>query len=74
MVIKLAVSAAFISVLLTGCAGSKIARQPVGISGRINGLQQSQCNCGGVETEKEFKKRRKAQAKAQAQANGSENR
>lgn len=73
MSVKLAVVTA-LGLMVTGCAGSKIAPQPVGISGRINGLQQSQCNCGGVETEKEFKKRRKAQAKAQAQANGSENR
>lgn len=52
-------------VMLTGCAGSRIARDPVWVSGGINGLQQSQCNCGGVETKKAFKKRRDAQAKAQ---------
>lgn len=53
-------------VALSGCAGSKYAKNPVGISRGINGLQQSACNCGGVETEKSFKKRRNAEAKAQA--------
>jgi hypothetical protein len=52
-------------VLLSGCAGSKMARNPVWVSGSANGLQQSVCNCGGVETKKEFKKRRKAEWKAQ---------
>jgi hypothetical protein len=52
-------------VLLAGCAGNKVARNPIWVSGKINGLQQSVCNCGGVETKKSFKKRRDAEAKAQ---------
>ena len=52
-------------IALTGCAGSKYVRNPVWVSGKLNGLQQSACNCGGVETKKEFKKRREAQWKAQ---------
>lgn len=52
-------------VLLAGCAGSKYAKNPVWISGGINGLQQSACNCGGVETKKSFKTRRDAEARAQ---------
>ena len=58
------------SVLLTGCAGGgKMARNPIWVSGKINGLQQSACNCGGVETKKEFRKRRKAEWKAQEMRN-----
>ena len=52
-------------ILLAGCAGSKVARNPVWVSGGINGLQQSACHCGGVETKKQFKKRRDAEWKAQ---------
>ncbi len=50
---------------LAGCAGGNQARNPIWVSKSINGLQQSACNCGGVETKKQFKARRKAEAEAQ---------
>jgi len=58
-------------ILLAGCANNKVARNPVWVSGGINSLQQSVCNCGGVETKKSFKKRRDAEAKAQEERNRS---
>jgi hypothetical protein len=61
-------------VLLSGCAGSKFVRNPVWVSGKINGLQQSACNCGGVETKKSFKKRRQAEWQAQEARNKGGNR
>ena len=74
MILRISLITLGMGLALSGCAGSKIARQPIWVSGSINGLQQSQCNCGGVENKKEFEKRRKAQAKAQAMKNESENR
>lgn len=61
-------------ILLSGCAGNKFVRNPVWVSGNINGLQQSACNCGGVETKKSFEKRRKAEMKAQDARNKGGNR
>jgi len=52
--------------VLAGCAAqSKQAGNPIWVGTRINDLQQSVCNCGGVEDRKAFKKRRKAEARAQ---------
>lgn len=59
-------------VMLAGCAGTKVAKNPIWVSGGINALQQSTCNCGGVETKKSFKKRREAEAKAQERVRNSE--
>lgn len=59
-------------IMLAGCAGTKVAKNPVWVSGGINALQKSACNCGGVETKKSFKKRREAEAKAQAEARNNE--
>lgn len=53
-------------VATSGCAGqSAITQTPVWVSKGINGLQRSECKCGGVETQKQFKKRKKAEAAAQ---------
>lgn len=50
----------------SGCAGqSAVTRPPVWVSKGINGLQRSECNCGGVETRKQFKKRKAAEAASQ---------
>lgn len=62
--------AIFAATMLTGCAGKpSVAQAPVWVSKDINGLQRSECNCGGIEDKKTFKKRREAEAKAQALRN-----
>jgi hypothetical protein len=68
MRLKHVVLGAFVIVSLSGCGQSITAERPVWVSTNINGLQKSECNCGGVELKKEFKKRREAQAKAQEKA------
>ena len=42
---------------LTACSSSSLTNRPIGISKSINGLKQSQCNCGGLETKEEAKAR-----------------
>lgn len=71
--IKIAISATALvcMTMLAGCSGqSRMTRPPMGISSGINGLQQSQCNCGGIEPKREFRARRKAEAKAQRNKDG----
>lgn len=49
-----------------GCSSqSAMSPRPVWVSKGINGLQRSECNCGGVETKKHFKARKAAEAAAQ---------
>lgn len=60
----------FAATVLAACAGKPpVAQTPVWVSKEINGLQRSECNCGGIEDKKTFKKRREAEAKAQALRN-----
>lgn len=50
---------------LTGCASQDIQVQdPVWISSKINGLQGSPCQCGGLETEEEHEDREKRKKEA----------
>lgn len=65
--IIVAIGLAALAFTSSGCSGqSAIAREPVWVSKNINGLQRSECNCGGVETKKNFKKRKAADAARQA--------
>lgn len=55
-----------LALLVTACAGqSRMVDRPIGISSGINGLQQSVCNCGGLQPKAEVEARLKADEKAQ---------
>ena len=58
---------------VAGCSSQSIETgMPIGVSSKIDGLQRSPCNCGGIEDKKSNKqreKRKKAAAKAGIQSN-----
>lgn len=66
----LAIGLVAIAFTSAGCSRqSAVARTPVWVSSGINGLQRSECDCGGIETKKQFKARKAADAARQAARN-----
>lgn len=47
-----------LAALLAGCASQSLeSGDPLGISTKINGLQASPCDCGGIESDKDHDRR-----------------
>lgn len=51
--------------LLGGCASQSLnTPDPIGISKRINGLQASPCDCGGIESDEEHDRRQEGKERS----------